>query len=756
MEKKVNSYCFFREVKLKEVLIDNLQPKKQRQAKYKKILAEAEMADRAHTVNQPWFGFDTTVTQFLSAHLRIDPTWNYPERWLDNIEFSSITVANGNIVTVAGSLWWGYNEDIDEAQTPEALEAEFVLAEEQLSYSIKLYADGLCRHITNAGITRTPIEALETPETGVTALLTSLKNKGENAPPKSPAIHMYLGTILHNINYLTAYTIAQSGTQGIQVLLKLLEDKDIELQNAAVYALGLVGEKAHPAIPVILGVMPDANQQFRCMAAVALCRITNGMGENFALMNSLIPDLLKALNEQSYDDKYLFSDTLGFARRTLTELARQDHGLIALFIQAFENGEAPSALSRIFYDLGNIAREAIPVLVKAINDPESKNQRGAAYALSHMGIEGIQIIVQKLRNEDKNVRHMAAFVIEECAREGVGDLKIVIPELIQALKGSKDAKFCCAIALSLAHIDLQDGHIIETLNTVTPSLIRVIQHPESFTARLAIETLGLIGTSDTDVIPALIELLQDKQKDRYCRNYALRALCTIGVDTNIMTLLLTEILKENDGVCEDAIDILMAWGSPEALAALLVTMSEILKAKNSLGFSHCKAFQALHKIGTASIPLLVDLSQSDNRHIYIGAVRTLGYMGRRAVPYLIQALANLDTRATAVEALGKIGADASAAIESLEDALSDADLNTVARAIEALGRIGKPAVPALIRALKGEDSFIAMWAAAVLGRMGRDASEAIPALVEALHHTDAQVRELATRALHQQGETLVP
>lgn len=756
MEKRINAYGLFCETRLKEVLIDTLQPKKHRKAKNKKISADAKIDHRAHIANQPWFSLGSAVTQLLAAHLRIDPTWNHLERWLDNSEFSSITVTNSNTITVTGSLWWGYRKNIGGAQTPEAIEAEFVMAEEHFSYSIKLYADGLCRHIENSGITRIPLETSKTPEADIAGLLASLKNKGENAPPKSAIIHMGLGPILHNINDLTAYTIAQSGNYGIEALIELLEENDIELQSAAVYALGLVREKAHPAIPAISAVFSDANQQLRCLAAVALCRIISDWEENFELLRSLVPDLLKALNEQNFDDDKLFSSTSNTARIALTELVRFDQSLMPLFIQAFENGEESLTIGRIFFELGNTARQVIPVLAKALNDSGNKNRRIAAYALSHMGIEGVQIVAEKLRDEDKEVRKIAVFVIEEGAKEGLEDLKWVIPELIQALEKGEDAKFCCAIALSLARIDAQDSRTIETLNSITPNLIRVIQHPESFTAGMAIKTLRLIGAPAADVIPVLIEGLKDKDRDDFWRKPALKALYKLCTDRDILNPVLIDLIKERGRLTEGAIDMLVGSGSPEALADAFFTLSEILKDKddNRYGFGHYNVFKALQKIGPASIPLLVDLSQGDTPYLRHSAVRTLGHVGGQAVPHLIQALAHADseTRSTAAEALGKIGSEAIAAIASLEDTLSDADLNTVARTLEALGRIGKPAVPALIRVLKGEDVFAAMWAAAVLGRMGRDAGEAIPFLMEALHHPDAEVCELAARALHQQGE----
>ncbi len=763
MENRLNSYCLFCEDRLKEVLLDNLSRSRNLEPSSEKALCESATTPASTEalddfVNQPWFWLGSAVTNLLSAHLRLDPTWNYLERWLDNTEFSSITIAHANTVKITGSLWWGYRENIGGAQMPEAIEAEFVLANQQLSYLIKLYADGLCRHIRNSGITRLAVEDAATGGTEVSELLAALKNKGRNAPQKSPMIHLFMSAILHNINYLTAYTIAQSGSEGIQALMELLKDEDVELHNAAIYALGLIGEKARVAIPAILEARRKANQQFRCLAATALCRIAIDEQDNLSMLRSLVPDLLKALSRQSYEDEDLFSDISDIAVEALTELVRQDQSLMALLIKAFKNKEGERSITRIFTNLGTTAKEAIPILTEAMNE-KSKDDwpSSTAYALSRMGDDGLLAVTQKLNDEDRRVRYYTTFIIGELARAKAKNARLAILPLIEALKRDlDDAPLRCSLALPLAMIDSKDERVITALKSIAPQLIQDVNHQQNLTARLAIETLGYMGEIAREAGATLIGVIIDEGNDNDLREYAIESLGKIGADANSVIPLLIDMIKKRDSFFSKAIDALLQSGS-EALPATLSTIAEILRMPDEEDSIHYEAFKALQKIGSASLPLLVALSKDDDKYLRISSIGILDSLGKPAVPHLVEAIVHTDsdTRAVVAEALGKIGADAAAAIPLLKEAIGDADLNVCARAVEALGQIGKKAVPVLIEALRSDNSFAATWAAAVLGRMGRNANQAIPFLVEALHHEDAQVRELAAKALHHQSRNSI-
>jgi len=108
-------------------------------------------------------------------------------------------------------------------------------------------------------------------------------------------------------------------------------------------------------------------------------------------------------------------------------------------------------------------------------------------------------------------------------------------------------------------------------------------------------------------------------------------------------------------------------------------------------------------------------------------------------------------RQAAIEALGKTGPAAKAAVPALIGVLKDDDPYSLVRweATEALGRIGpeaKEAIPPLVDALK--DPCVGLSAADALAAIG---TAAIPALTEALRDQNYQTRHYARSTLKKMG-----
>jgi type II secretion system protein G len=120
---------------------------------------------------------------------------------------------------------------------------------------------------------------------------------------------------------------------------------------------------------------------------------------------------------------------------------------------------------------------------------------------------------------------------------------------------------------------------------------------------------------------------------------------------------------------------------------------------------------------------------------------------------------NEGVRASAAEAIGKIGPEAKTAIFALTELLNDTDAAVRQEAAVVLGRIGpaaKATIPALTELLKDEDLGIRWGTAWALGNMGPDAKAAIPALTELVKDKDESVRRVAAEALEKITSTLPP
>ncbi|MEX0701117.1 MAG: HEAT repeat domain-containing protein [Planctomycetales bacterium] len=186
-----------------------------------------------------------------------------------------------------------------------------------------------------------------------------------------------------------------------------------------------------------------------------------------------------------------------------------------------------------------------------------------------------------------------------------------------------------------------------------------------------------------------------------------------------------------------------------------------------------------------AVPLLIELLSGDSGTNHdpdlataTWAAKALALFGpeaRAAAPVLVRlhrdGWRTIGERATAIEALGRIGAAHPAVLPALIETLSappsgaDRDaLRTAAEfrglAAEALGSIGPPAsaaVPALVRAASDEDETVRRRVIAALGAMRDSAAPAIATLVDALAFDESPaVRDAAAAALGGIGAPAVP
>ncbi|NES00714.1 MAG: GAF domain-containing protein, partial [Symploca sp. SIO1B1] len=154
------------------------------------------------------------------------------------------------------------------------------------------------------------------------------------------------------------------------------------------------------------------------------------------------------------------------------------------------------------------------------------------------------------------------------------------------------------------------------------------------------------------------------------------------------------------------------------------------------------------QVSEATIPELIRALQDKNFSVRASAAEALGKIGSEAtIPELIRALQdkNFSVRASAAEALGKIGSEAT--IPELIQALQDKNFSVRASAAEALGKIGSEAtIPELIQALQDEDYSVRDSAAEALGKIGSESS--IPALIQALQDEKYSVSDSVSEALN--------
>jgi len=295
--------------------------------------------------------------------------------------------------------------------------------------------------------------------------------------------------------------------------------------------------------------------------------------------------------------------------------------------------------------LGDQAEQAVPALVAALGDPESRVAAQAHDALRLIGAAAA-------------------------------------PELGHALDSTAQST---AVRESVAGV-LQDlGRAAEPAG---PALTRALNDPSTGVRSLAARALG--NFEFTPAIPALTEKLRDPEPR--VRENAAAALAHFGPRARSAVVELTAALRDRDeSVRVNAANALGKIGPAAATAvgALIRNLEDpvpLVRASSAL------ALGRIGPLADRAVPVLMDgLEDADSltRSNCATALGKIGPQARQAVPALARALGNLTLgeKICAAEALGRIGPGAREAIPSLLHA-SDNDRSGLGRYVaEALRRI---------------------------------------------------------------------
>ncbi len=168
-----------------------------------------------------------------------------------------------------------------------------------------------------------------------------------------------------------------------------------------------------------------------------------------------------------------------------------------------------------------------------------------------------------------------------------------------------------------------------------------------------------------------------------------------------------------------------------------------------------RSISALVESGSDAIPLLLNLTHSENADDRWWAVRTLAASPHTRTSHLIPLLSDSSAEVRAAAALALCEHPGEEAIEALTLTLSDDDSLTAGLAGNALVRVGSPAVPSLIEVLKVAPTSVRILALRALSEI-RD-HRAIPAMMNCLNNEgeSAMVQYWAQQGLERLGLDMV-
>lgn len=243
--------------------------------------------------------------------------------------------------------------------------------------------------------------------------------------------------------------------------------------------------------------------------------------------------------------------------------------------------------------LGWLAREALPALVGALHDDDSKVRESAAHAIGSMGPEALPTLVGMLAHDDKYVRRNAVWALGK-----LGPLaRPALSELCRALKDS-DPRTASGAAQSLGGMGADGADAV-------PPLAEAMRGTNIVLCRLAAKALSQIGP------PAIATLIAHLQHaDPFVRGESALAIGWVGAAARAAVPFLARVLRGPESALVHTPP--PPPHTPTAIAppdSDTATPPQVTDAGDPSADVNCRVFaaQALGRIGPAASGALTDL-----------------------------------------------------------------------------------------------------------------------------------------------------
>ncbi len=351
------------------------------------------------------------------------------------------------------------------------------------------------------------------------------------------------------------------------------------------------------------------------------------------------------------------------------ELVRYQH----VFLSAVLGDVDPGVRSSAALVLGQIGDPAaFDVLVQALGDADSGVQQAAVQALGGLGNPAaIDPLAEMLEADDAGVRGAA---VKALAGFNTG-------RAYAAISGALDDEDASVRGAALKA--LTGPQAAEFVTEIAP----LLQDEDDTNRLFAVLALEGLGPEAVEALPALISALEDS--DRTVRQWAASAIGSIGHPSDEALAALTRTLTTDEervvrANCARALGSLRDPRAIEALIQALDDDADLVRrsAASAIGYIG-------YPLDEAIAALVKTLTTDEERDVRASCADALGNLGDpRALEALIQALDDDENvRLAAVDALRKLGSDASPAIPLLIEAMRDADRLFAVRVADALRSI---------------------------------------------------------------------
>lgn len=546
--------------------------------------------------------------------------------------------------------------------------------------------------------------------------------------------------------------LGQNARPALDMLVRATADEEPRVRWHAARAIGLIGEDASSAVPVLVKLLADPDPIVAAQAAAAIGLIR---GDEDADTITSADAALYAAGQEAVAKAIVHADprVRRAAIRSLRHFDPAPEVLAPLFARQLADAD-PSVVLPALHTLADMEELAVPVLVEALKDPQSRYW--AAIALAEIGAEAAAAVEPLARLAEQGEVHERLQAI--LALAAIGEPAVsATPALVAALQSpDKSLRFPAAFALGKVRAAEADA-VLEKLAADDDQVLAAtaawaraqIHRGEKAFADEALARLSQSLTSGNAAV----------------REGAVAGLSDIAgqLDDGQRTQLASTFTR------------LVADADPEvgrAAGAALIRMGsaciDTLRGKLDDPAVRTHVLEILAGIGPAARPaldeLVAALADADADHAGEAAVAigSIGPEAAPAVPALRRLVADADAkpglRYSAAYALGRIGSAAKEAVADLQNLATSTDelLATVAvwaaLKIEPQAGLFERAIPLLRRALRADAEMVRLESAVALGDIGPAAASAVP-LLELVAEDDPvkDVRRAAAEAVRKIG-----
>ena len=555
----------------------------------------------------------------------------------------------------------------------------------------------------------------------------ALSEFGLEARPAVPALIAALRrTNEHDEMSSFVEALGTIGKDSVPLLIEALKDDNKKIRLVAIEALGLIGPDAKQAMPFLIALLDDRDDEARKSGIAALAKFEEA-----------VPQLVLDLGSPDARRRGGAAAALGKigpkAVPKLTESLRNTNpkiraGIILAFMNmdpgSFPNGDARQRLLEALRDASNDSDEVVryrAVLALRMLEPKTNNS--------------LLIHKTSLTDEEEKVRFMAARML---IRTDPSLDQQTIPIL---LRGNGEYGL--------------DDELMELFGELgkraVPVLIEALKHPETAVRRNAAVVLQSIGKDAEASIPSLLDALKDE--DDGVRGVVAETLMAISPNkADLVPALVSAVTSGNEtnNRLSSNLQLIGRIAIPELITAF----------EKSDNRTRVKIAHALGQInhGDDSDRGLLDERQREIKE----NVKIPGFedKAKSAVPNLCQGLTDKDpeVRSAAITALESISVETNTVIPCLINALGDNDEAVRRHAALALQGIAKQGVPELSTALQDKNAYTRKGAAFALGNVKPLPSESVSSLKKIVdaETEDLDIRRVAASSLEEAGFDMQP